>query len=909
MTRRQTVWLNVAAVAALLLLAVWQVPQWLDWNRYRATIEVLASATLGQPVTISGPISLTLLPQPVLTAVRVNVGGGEPTDLSIRVEALRLRVALWPLIGGHVDARELVLRGPDLHIPWPTEPGMLRPRPPAWLAAFAARIENGRLTVGQLAFTGIDATLATLDTGALSASGTARFSGQGWHFTARLTAAGADGVAGLNATLDGQDKANGLGASFTGQLARDGTLAGTIASRGPNLSVLLPTPPVPFRADGRLTVRSGLAAVDGLALEIGGSPAHGAVALRVAPTQRLDIALAASRLDLDAWLPVLLRAGTTIAGIHVPIGFDFSAEAAPLGGGTLEHVRAAFDLTGKDLVVREASALLPGNGTLRLSGRIARDDPASLASRAMRGSTHRCCGRRCAGWTRRCRGGCRHASWRRCRRAWRSGRNCPPMWWPAATRSCCGGSPAYSMMCRSPVRVGFRRGEPPAVTADLSLDRLALDTWLPPRLPNPADLSRPVAGLDAELRLNIRQATLAGTTTDGLAVDAAVEAGNILLRRLEGTVRGARFRASGMLGDGGKLSDGKLSVETKDATRLADLLPISWRATPALWQGAARLDVQVAGPHEALACNIRLALADAQLEASPTLNLKSGEWGTSLALRHPGARRLLATLGLPQQEGLRGLPDWLGDGSLSLVAHLAGGRGRLVADKFDLTAATLNARGDLAVDLSGTEPRVSGHVDTDAVTLPMPNGGSDVPLPLGVLHGWRGDVRLGIGQLAAGAGPALRDASVRLTVADDGLRLDDFVAKLGSGTVSGSVAFDAAANPPSLAVQAGLSDAVITGPLGDAPIDLLSGRADASVRLTASGHSPSVLLATLGGRITADSARWHGFGLRHVPVEAGSGEAGSEVDAGSGERCVAFRGNRFRSTGVWREHRARRSGA
>ena len=271
----------------------------------------------------------------------------EPADLSIHVEALRLRVALWPLIGGHVDARELVLRGPDLHIPWPAEPGVLRPRPPAWLAAFAARIENGRLTVGRLAFTGIDATLATLDTGALSASGTAQFSGLDWHFTARLTAAGADGAAGLNVTLDGQGKANGLGASFTGQLAPDGTLAGTIASRGPNLAVLLPAPPVPFRADGRLTVGSGLAAVDDLALEIGGSPASGAVALRVAPNQRLDIALAASRLDLDAWLPVLLRAGTTIAGIDVPIGIDFSAEAAPLGGGTLEHVRAAFDLTGR----------------------------------------------------------------------------------------------------------------------------------------------------------------------------------------------------------------------------------------------------------------------------------------------------------------------------------------------------------------------------------------------------------------------------------------------------------------------------------------------------------------------------------------------------------------------------------
>ena len=128
--------------------------------------------------------------------------------------------------------------------------------------------------------------------------------------------------------------------------------------------------------------------------------------------------------------------------------------------------------------------------------------------------------------------------------------------------------------------------------------------------------------------------------------------------------------------------------------------PSAWRATPALWQGAARLDVQVAGPHEALAPDVRLALADAQLEASPTINLKSGEWTTTLALRHPGARRLVATLGLPEQEGLHGLPDWLGDGSLSLVAHLAGGPGRLAADKFDLTAATLHASGDLAVDLA-----------------------------------------------------------------------------------------------------------------------------------------------------------------------------------------------------------------
>ena len=340
-------------------------------TRYRTTIEVLASATLGQPVAIQGPISLTLLPQPTLTAAQVNIGRGDPDGVSIHLDALRLRVALWPLIRGRVDARELVLRGPDLRIPWLAEPGVLQTRPPAWLAGFAARIEKGRLTIGRLAFTGIDATLATLDTGALSAAGSARFNGQDWHFTARLTAAGADGTAGLNVTLDGQGRAVGLGANFSGQIAADGTLAGTIASRGPNLAVLLPAPAVPFRADGRLTVGGGLVAADDMVLEVGGSPASGTVALRVSPQARLDVAIAASRLDLDGWLPVLLHTGNTIAGQSLPIGIDLSAEAARFGDGTLQHLRAAFELAGDQLLVREARALLPGNATLLLSGHVA----------------------------------------------------------------------------------------------------------------------------------------------------------------------------------------------------------------------------------------------------------------------------------------------------------------------------------------------------------------------------------------------------------------------------------------------------------------------------------------------------------------------------------------------------------
>ena len=177
------------------------------------------------------------------------------------------------------------------------------------------------------------------------------------------------------------------------------------------------------------------------------------------------------------------------------------------------------------------------------------------------------------------------------------------MWWPAAARSCCGGSPASLDDVPVSGTVGFKRGEPPAFTVDLSLDRLALDPWLPRACPILADLSRPVSGLDAELRLNIRQATLAGTTIDGLAVDAAIEAGNILLRRLEGTVRGARFSSFGHAGRWRQ-------AERWQAQRRDTRMRPGWRTCCPFrggrrrrsGKGPARLDVQVAGPQEALAC-------------------------------------------------------------------------------------------------------------------------------------------------------------------------------------------------------------------------------------------------------------------------------------------------------------------
>jgi hypothetical protein len=279
-------------------------------------------------------------------------------------------------------------------------------------------------------------------------------------------------------------------------------------------------------------------------------------------------------------------------------------------------------------------------------------------------------------------------------------------------------------------------------------------------------------------------------------VDAAVEAGSILLRRIEGMANGAHVVASGMLGEGGRLSDGVLSLATSDASPLAVLLPNSWRATRAFWHGPAKLEVQATGPQEALAVRVRLALADARLEARPTIDLRSGEWAGAVTLHHPGARRLVAVLGLAERAGMSGLPEWLGDGSLSLVAHLAAAPGRIAAETFDLTAASLRATGNLALDVGGEEPHLTGRVFADAVSVLLPDARSDVPLPLGILHGWRGDLRVEMGSVLGGQRPVLRDASADVTLQDDAAGSSGSRENSARAWLRAAARRDGAARPP-----------------------------------------------------------------------------------------------------------------
>jgi len=834
--RRLPLGLTLAAGALAVLLALvvvaWLLPAYLDWTQYRQTVEETASRELGGTVRIEGPISLALLPEPVLTARRVAITA--TAGVSLDVGALRLQVALAPLLAGRIEPRALVLGEPELRVPWPL-PDRFRPRAPDWRGPFAARIEQGRLVVGRVAFSAIDATVRRAEGGALSVSGTAEASQIVWHISARLGQATVDGAQGLDLALDGQGRASGLGATFSGEIAPDGTVAGRVAGRGPDLSLLVPAPSVPFRGEGRVRAAGGLASADDLALEIGGSPVQGSIALRVSPVERLDVALAASRLDLGRWLPALRGREPQLLHWAVPVGLDLSVDAGDLGGGIVRRLRAAIDLAPDEVLLREVEALLPGEAALQAAGRVGQaaggpqfDGRAALSAPDLR-TTLRWLGN-----------------------LGLAGLGGLP---PAVLRS---GDLSASVSARAgrlslsdltgeldgskvsgALDLPIERAAP--VEATLRFDRLALDPWVPEQAPELASLPGLLAG---RLRVMAAQARLRDLGIVDFAIDAEGGDGGMVIHDLAGTAEGVRLDMSGAVGAGGRIADGKLSLSAGDATPLARFVPAARRGTPAFWRGPFALRATASGPPEALAARIALDWGDARLEAAPVIDWGHRSWSGPATLRHPGAGRLLGSTGLLASF------DWLGEGSLSVAGQFSGKPGVLAADSFDVTAGLLRARGQLVLDDGGNEAKLSGRVAAESLPLPMPGLLDREPLGLDALRGWQAAVRVEAAKLFAAGEPdraILDDVDGTVALQDGTLRLNPFKARLGGADLAATASLQATAEPPLLAVTASLSGLAITGPLTGWPIDIAAGQGEATLRLSGAGHSPAALIATASG--------------------------------------------------------------
>lgn len=824
--------LILATVGLCLVAALWGVPRLLDWEPWRSTIADLAAARLGRPVTITGPIRLVLLPHPQIEAEGIVIGGDDGAeDVTLTARTLRLRVALPALLAKQIEPREIVLSGVDLRIAWPpaTVPAL---RPPAWLTVLEARIEDGRLRIGELTLEGFAGRLTTGGVAeALRFEGGFVWQSLPVRFGATLGRAGWDAIAPLDISL----AVAGASLSGRGILQPEGGFEGRIEAAGPDLSVLLPSPPGAFRATARLTAGGDLLALEDLNLDFQGAASRGAVALRLSPSPRLDIALAAARLDLDAWAGAL-RAGASAQRAGLPLSVDLSAEAATFRGVGLRRLRGAAALDGDRLVLTDVAVLLPGEAEVEIAGAnagtrlelavrfTAPDLRGTLAALgAPIGATDPARLRQADG---------------RFRLVWDEAQAEVPELLATLDGTQVSGAGIW------------RFGARPAIGVGLTLDRLSLDGLLPVDWDQVAWRDA-LSGFDANLRLDAAALDWRQGGVERLALDAALDQGRVTLRRATARVAGADAILSGSLAlaPAMRFQDVSLEASAARAEGVFGLMPAFWLHDSPLAALPLTLRLTGGGPAEAVALRLAAELGELRLETQAVLDLPAVRVNGSMTLRHPGAPRLLSEVFGPGPDGMPDLwNDWLGAGSLSVVAQVIAGRQGISSERLELVAGDLRLSGQGAIALDGPRPRLTARLMAERLPLPRVAPRATAPLPLGWLRDWDAEIALRAARVEVPGLPLLEQPTIALRLANGAASIDMTQARVAGGALSGQVRIEAGA-VPRLAMEMRLAGAAIAAPLFDLPLDVTAGQIVVEASLTAEGSAPAALLATLSGQV------------------------------------------------------------
>jgi hypothetical protein len=238
-------------------------------------------------------------------------------------------------------------------------------------------------------------------------------------------------------------------------------------------------------------------------------------------------------------------------------------------------------------------------------------------------------------------------------------------------------------------------------------------------------------------------------------------------------------------------------------------------------------------------------LLDARFEAAGTTDAAFTRATGRIALRHPGAPRLLSAFGLPETTA------WLGEGSLALVAEGTLAASTLTLASADLVAGRLRVRGSGEAALADDGGRF--RLALDAETLPLPGiaWGDATPWSLAPLAGWSGTVALRTASLPIGGGAGLGRVEAQLNVADGTVRIDNITAALRGGRLTGSASLTPQG---SFAADWVLADAVLDSPLFGLPFDLAGGRIGMTASVTSTGLSPPALRANLSGQATIEAS-------------------------------------------------------
>jgi uncharacterized protein involved in outer membrane biogenesis len=370
--------LMFAALAGVLLI-----PPFLDIERYRSQIAEYLSDWSGRPVTLGGPISLSLLPSPHLTVrdlVVANLPGARTPEL-VRARQVDAAVSFWPLLAGGIEVTSARLLQPVIaleHLPDGRDNWTF-----SKLAVAAPSVTGGRgdgsgapmpqpprpegLRVGGLAIkvSGLsieDATISyrsgdTLEvaqhvtmkltgdavSAPLHAEGNLVLHGTPVAIVADMARLGRSAVP-LSLILTSKPAGS---AELTGELLLDEPLPrvrGKLTLESANLigvaalAGIEPLPPMlakPVRLTADIAVAVDTILLDRISLALGDIAGDGALHAAIGPTSAIDAKLTINAFDLDRFL------AERATGVTVDPGKAIAPETAtaPKPGGSTESAR------------------------------------------------------------------------------------------------------------------------------------------------------------------------------------------------------------------------------------------------------------------------------------------------------------------------------------------------------------------------------------------------------------------------------------------------------------------------------------------------------------------------------------------------------------------------------------------
>ena len=153
--------LGLAALAIVVLTALFAAPLFIDWNEYRPVFEAQASKLLGRDVKVGGKVHLVLLPSPELRFDDVKVADetGSLERPFLEARSIEAWLNIGSLLTGAVEARKMTIVDPVLRLDLKEDgtgnwrdvgrPGVALPFAPKEVMLDSLSISGGRLEISK----------------------------------------------------------------------------------------------------------------------------------------------------------------------------------------------------------------------------------------------------------------------------------------------------------------------------------------------------------------------------------------------------------------------------------------------------------------------------------------------------------------------------------------------------------------------------------------------------------------------------------------------------------------------------------------------------------------------------------------------------------------------------------------